>query len=204
MINDPPDSKKQQIIKAASQMFLTHGYSRVSMDKIAQTAPVSKATLYHYFDSKSALFAAVISQHCTALLTSLNQANTESNSIEHHLSQIANSFVELIYSYEALAMYRLVISESQEFPELSELFYRSGPELALIQLEHYLLRLHKQALFNIEPKIAANLFFSLLKGDTHLQCLLRIRPPLTQIEKQYLIQQALSFYLRGLFQHALT
>ena len=45
----------------ATRMFLAHGYRNVSMEKIAQAAPVSKATLYNHFDSKNALLAAVIS-----------------------------------------------------------------------------------------------------------------------------------------------
>ena len=44
------DSKRQTIIDAATQLFLAQGFRQVSMEKIALTAPVSKATLYNYFD----------------------------------------------------------------------------------------------------------------------------------------------------------
>ena len=45
------DSKRQAIVAGATRMFLAHGFRQVSMDKIAAAAPVSKATLYNYFDT---------------------------------------------------------------------------------------------------------------------------------------------------------
>ena len=38
--------KRQSIIDGATRMFLQYGFNTSSMDKIAQAAPVSKATLY--------------------------------------------------------------------------------------------------------------------------------------------------------------
>ena len=52
--------KRRQIVDAAQALFLAHGYGAVSMDAVARTAGVSKATLYAYFDSKDQLFATIV------------------------------------------------------------------------------------------------------------------------------------------------
>ena len=109
-------SKRQSIIKGAATLFLKQGFNAVSMDKIAQAAPVSKATLYKYFASKSDLLAAVINELCAVLLQTIDDVSVESESVEDNLKKIAAGFVDLIFAEEALAIYRLVISECHAFP----------------------------------------------------------------------------------------
>ena len=185
-------------------MFLAHGYRNVSMEKIAQAAPVSKATLYNHFDSKNALLAAVIAELCESLLQTMTQVTIEPDDAENNLSQIATSAVDLIFAEDALAIYRLVIAESPDFPELGQLFYQSGPQTVLTQLEDYFRQLNAEGSFNIaDPVFAADAFFSMLKGDLHLRCLLSktIRP--SADEKKRLVSQVITFYMRGML-HADT
>lgn len=199
MTSEPIDPKRQAILDGATRMFLAHGYRNVSMEKIAQAAPVSKATLYNHFDSKNALFAAVISERCASLLQTMNQVTVKSDSVESNLTKIASAAVELIFSEEALAIYRLVVAESPDFPELGQLFYQSGPQTVLTQLEDYFRQLNTEDSFNIaDPVFAADAFFSMLKGDLHLRCLLTetLRP--CADEKKHLVTQVIAFYMRGI------
>lgn len=199
MTPEPTDSKRLAILNGATRMFLTHGYRNVSMEKIAQAAPVSKATLYNHFDSKNALLAAVISDLCGALLQTMTQATIESDDVENNLTQIATSAVDLIYAEDALAIYRLVVAESPEFPELGQLFYASGPQAALTQLEDYFRHLNKTGRYNIaDPVFAADAFFSMLRGDLHVRCLLTktLRP--SADDKKRLVSKVIAFYMRGI------
>lgn len=200
MTSELTDPKRQAILDGATRMFLAHGYRNVSMEKIAQAAPVSKATLYNHFDSKNTLFAAVISGFCESLLQTMTQLTIESDGVESNLTKIATSAVELIYSEEALAIYRLVVAESPDFPELGQLFYLSGPQTVLTQLEDYFRQLNAEGSFNIaDPVFAADAFFSMLKGDLHLRCLLskNLRP--SADEKKRLVAQVINFYMQGMF-----
>jgi TetR/AcrR family transcriptional repressor of mexJK operon len=193
--------KRHAIVQAATRLFLTHNYRSVSMDKIAGAAPVSKATLYNHFTSKNELFAAVVSELCTSLLQTLTLS--EDDDAEQTLQKIAASFVELLYSPDGLAMYRLVIAESHEFPELGQLIYDNGACLALTQLETYLQQLQNSGCFHIpDTHFAADAFFSLLKGDLHFRCLLGLQAAPTDSEKVQLIESATAFYLRGIFHAA--
>lgn len=198
------DSKRQAIIDSAARLFLAQGFRQVSMEKVAAAAPVSKATLYNYFDSKNALLAEVISQLCSSLLETMNQAILEVNDVESNLKKIAQSFVDLIFTADALGLYRLVIAESRDFPGLGQLVYERSVLHILPQLESYLQQLNDSGYFNVtDTAFAADTFFSILKGDRHFQCLLGIKPVPDAAEKQQLINQAISFYLRGVL-HAVA
>lgn len=199
MMTEPIDLKRQAIIDGATRMFLSHGYRNASMDRIARAAPVSKATLYNHFDSKPELLAAVVSALCAALLQTMSEAVVETEDVENNLKKIATSFMDLLFAEDALAIYRLVIAESRDFPELGQLVYESGPLPALTWLENYLGRLNAGGRFNIaDPAFAADAFFNLLKGDLHLQCLLAIKPLPSTDEKNRVINQVIPFYMRGI------
>ncbi|TAK63107.1 TetR/AcrR family transcriptional regulator [Methylobacter sp.] len=199
MTSEPNDPKRQAILSGATRMFLAHGYRNVSMEKIAQAAPVSKATLYNHFDSKNALLAAVISDLCGSLLQTMSQVTIESDDVENTLTQIATSAVDLIFSEDALAIYRLVVAESPDFPELGQLFYASGPQAALTQLEDYFRQLNAGKRFNIDdPVFAADAFFSMLRGDLHVRCLLMETPLPSINEKKRLVSRVIAFYMRSM------
>ncbi len=50
------NDRKTQIIKAAVKRFSKHGLGKTTLDEIARDLRIGKATIYHYFKSKEALF----------------------------------------------------------------------------------------------------------------------------------------------------
>lgn len=57
----PPDVRKAQIIRAATDFFAEHGFAGSTRDLAAQIG-VTQALLYRYFDTKEALIAAVFDE----------------------------------------------------------------------------------------------------------------------------------------------
>jgi AcrR family transcriptional regulator len=49
-----------RIINAAISRFSNHGYNAASVDDICKEAGISKGAFYHHFDSKQALFLALL------------------------------------------------------------------------------------------------------------------------------------------------
>ncbi len=62
------DAKRLAIRKGAAAYFARLGYDRASMTGAAQECGVSKALLYHYYDSKEALLFDILDTHLTELL----------------------------------------------------------------------------------------------------------------------------------------
>ncbi|MGR9088570.1 MAG: TetR/AcrR family transcriptional regulator [Gammaproteobacteria bacterium] len=191
-------SKRKAILTAARRAFLAHGYSGVSMEAIAEAAPVSKPTLYSHFHSKQELFAAVIAGQCESLLNTLVRSQAELRDPATGLKTIASAFVELIYDNEALNLYRLIIAERQNFPELGVLVYRSGPEPVMDQLSSYLSELAASGAMTIpDVNASSRLFLGMLKGDEHLRCLLGMQDGMSDSAKEAMIDAAVSLFLKG-------
>lgn len=55
-----PTRTRDTILQVARTAFATNGYDAVSLRSIARSAGVDPALVHHYFDSKSALFAAAM------------------------------------------------------------------------------------------------------------------------------------------------
>jgi len=60
--------KRAAIRKGAAVYFATHGYDRASMTGAAKHCGVSKALIYHYYDSKEALLFDILDSHLTNLV----------------------------------------------------------------------------------------------------------------------------------------
>ena len=74
---------RRDLLDAARETFTRHGFADASMEEIAERAGVSRGPLYHYFDSKQDLFAAVyeeVEQALAAEIASEIEARTASES----------------------------------------------------------------------------------------------------------------------------
>ncbi len=190
--------KRQAILDAARQVFLTHGYSGARMETIAETAPVSKPTLYSHFGSKHELFAAVIADQCDSLLSTLSDAPLAMPEPADGLKTIAAAFVDLLYAEDSLALYRLLIAEQQHFPELGSQVYAASAEPAIQLLSRYLAELQARGHIHLDdPDTASQLLLGMLKGVPHFRCLLGLQPGLSADEKQQLIDSAVRLFLLG-------
>jgi len=65
------EHRRAAIVAAATEVFAEHGLDGASMASIARHAELGKASLYYYFDTKQALFDAVLSQGMDRFFTEL-------------------------------------------------------------------------------------------------------------------------------------
>jgi AcrR family transcriptional regulator len=54
-----PSAQQQAILSAALNEFATHGFHDASLNRVIDTAGISKGSMYYYFDSKEDLYAHV-------------------------------------------------------------------------------------------------------------------------------------------------
>ncbi|MCE3232754.1 MAG: Transcriptional regulator, TetR family [Rickettsiaceae bacterium] len=194
----PQISKKEQILETAGQLFLQEGFRKVSMDAIAAAVPVSKPTLYNNFSDKKELFASVIAQRCQQFLGTIEQSIDESMEVKQVLETIAAKFLTLILSPEAIKINRIVTAECEEFPEMAELFYQSGPQKTLNFLEVYLQKQHTKGTLRIQnAKLSAEMFISMLKGQRHMQCMLGLRKEISDQELTETIDYSVQLFLQA-------
>jgi len=61
-VSSSPVDLRLRILERSRELFFKYGYSRLSMDKLAEDLGISKATLYRYFPDKEALLRAVMAE----------------------------------------------------------------------------------------------------------------------------------------------
>lgn len=62
------DQKRRAILGRSAALFARNGYDRTAMAEVAAACGVSKALLYHYYDSKDALLFDILSEHLQELI----------------------------------------------------------------------------------------------------------------------------------------
>lgn len=83
LINNDKSIVKQDIITAARKVFGKFGYKKASMNDIAAAAGKAKSSLYHYFESKEAIFISIVKEELDNLVSkSLLEASRYRDPVE--------------------------------------------------------------------------------------------------------------------------
>src|SRR5438034_968830 len=175
---EEPVGKAATILRAARHAFLASGFGAVSMDAIAREAAVSKATVYAHFTSKEALFGAVVADVAEQHFAGFTALELDPRDIEASLTTIAHRFLDLVLSPEAIALNRILIGEVTRFPVLAQVFWEAGPERTRQQLETFFRRAGAAGVVAVrDPRLAAEQFAALARGEIHLRGLFRVEEP---------------------------
>lgn len=194
----PKSQKHYQILVAAYEEFIERGFGATSMDQIARTANVSKATLYAYFSSKEDLFAAIMPSKCREAADKFDEIDLETADPGTVLRQLGRALMNILMSPEAIALFKLVVAEAHRFPELSRIFFDAGPSVITERVAYVFTRLEKRNVLVMEsPETAAIQFLSILKGQMHTRLVLGLIPAATPDEVDRLIETTVSLMVRA-------
>jgi len=193
----PDPRKRDAIVEAARQLFLQQGYG-ASMDAIAEAAGVSKQTIYNAFSSKEELFAAIIGEAAEAITAPLADGRAERQTPEEVLRDFAQHLFAVVLSPRALALWRVLVAQRGQFPDMGEAFYRAGPGVTHARLARYLARQAELGRLAVEDaSVAAEHFVGMLNGKRHLQRLLGIEEVRTPAELERHIHLTVAAFLRA-------
>lgn len=70
----PRKKRREQLLNAAQDLFVSEGYHAAAMDAIAERAGVSKPVLYQHFPSKLELYLALLDRSSDALVRAVAEA----------------------------------------------------------------------------------------------------------------------------------
>lgn len=136
--------KREQILTAAKQLFLQHGFTDTSTDALTMEAGISKETLYRYYPSKERLFVDLLRHLTREHLPKQFQVGEmlpelgSREAVRTVLLTLTQQIVSLMMQPDYLALLRVIIAEMPRFPQLGRLFYEAVPEQTMISLAHLL------------------------------------------------------------------
>ncbi|GFE83876.1 TetR family transcriptional regulator [Steroidobacter agaridevorans] len=194
------DAKRDEIVEIARKTFLELGYERASMAEISARMGGSKATLYGYFPSKEALFLAIVNRLAEQYVSPAVQRLEESvdDDVREALQRFGEQFLAFISDPEAVASYRVVISEAAH-SDIGESFYETGPKRTIESIARYLAgAMDRKQLRRADPEIAAQHLTALLAhGEPWHQYFLRKAPNPTRAQIKRIVERALDVFLGG-------
>lgn len=100
--------KRAAILVGAEEIFIRMGYKEASMDLIAETAGISKKTVYNHFKSKESLFEVIVDDILKQRQIIKNIAYNPNLSLEDQLYMFAESEISLINSPHKLKLSRFL------------------------------------------------------------------------------------------------
>lgn len=155
------DSKVRQILGGARAVFLRDGFDGASMSDIAREAGVSKGTLYVYFPSKEALFAANVRDDRRRQAEQMVPFASDAT-IAEALTGIGLNFMRELLAPSHIAQVRTVTAAAAKFPEIGTAFYEAGPDYGQRRLAAFLAGRHDIAPADCD--LAAVDFVNLMQG----------------------------------------
>ncbi|WP_339109719.1 TetR/AcrR family transcriptional regulator [Thioclava sp. GXIMD4216] len=171
--------KARVVLAAAREVFLTHGFAAATTDMIQQRAGVSKSTVYSYFPGKEALFEAVLQTECSAHMSRLEGLPSERDDLRMSLHRVSVAYLDLILAPSSLALHRAAVAETVRFPEISRIFFQSGPLTFQTLIEALLTRATERGELALSAdKVArlAPLYAGMLRGDWQVRLLTQSPP----------------------------
>ena len=190
--------KRLQVLDAAAQLFMSHGYGATSMDAISRAAGVSKATVYAHFASKDALFATIVGDRCRANTVTEENFPAEVTDIKAALIGIGLRVLRFLLLPGTLAIYRIVVAESARFPELGVAFMSNGPQAFRDRFRDWVTQQTQAGHFREgDPRIAAEQFMALLRTGIFMRATLALSPAPDETEIEACVAAAVATFLRA-------
>lgn len=176
----PPGLTGPALLAEARAVFLEHGYASTTMDDVAARARISKSSLYREHQSKSALYAAVVSDWAASGRDSMGPALDRlaaEPEMAQGLTRLAEVMLRAILAPAVVEMRRLVINEAKSQPHVAATYLLESWDRNIAGLAETLEGLHRRGCLSIDDaRAAAEDFTWLLVGGPLNAALLGVQP----------------------------
>ena len=179
--------RKNEILDAAQELFLTQGYEKISVDNIIKKVGVAKGTFYYYFESKEDLLDKLVKRMADKIQIEIKKIVEKKDldaisKLEKAYSVAGNIKLENIHLIKLM----LNILYKKDNLILRYKVYKSNVELVVPEFAKIIEQGVKENLFNTPyPYEAAKLFFELgsILGDAISKLLLGLEEKPENMDK---------------------
>jgi AcrR family transcriptional regulator len=153
--------RREEILQASLHLFAEKGFHGTSMRDIARAVNITEGLIYHYFASKRELFHDIIDEYSFLPLLRTLPELAEQLDLRALLIVLARGFFDVLKRNPELT--RLLLQEVQVFPEEKEAFFADAVGQSISELAGILeARMSDRARLQVDPQVAARLFFNAL------------------------------------------
>jgi AcrR family transcriptional regulator len=187
------------LMSAATRVFLREGYALTSIDKVASEAGISTRTIYDRFKNKADLLAAVITQLVDRdLATVFATPDLDRLEPKEALMVIARTITGRACDPDSAALFRIVATEAQRFPELAEKM-RSGTKrrMETAIANYFRGQVKRGTLALAEPERAAALFLQMITAELQECLLFRSADAMAKLDLPSHLSHVIEIFLYG-------
>lgn len=170
--------RRSRYLETALELFIEHGYHGVTMDTVVAAAGGSKATIYRYFESKEALFSAIVDELQTTLSATPAPQDVVDLPLADGLRILGRATASAALSQRAIVLLRLAAGEHNRFPELARLLFELAPGRSYERFAAFLEAKRDRGEVTVDDvQIASEQFLAGLVGHLQLRMLLGVDEP---------------------------
>ena len=89
-------ARRKQLLGAAHELFVAHGYHAAAMDDIAERAGVSKPVLYQHFPGKRELYLALLEEQVSELADRVAEAMAATDNNRSRVDAAVGAYFDFI------------------------------------------------------------------------------------------------------------
>ena len=151
------------IFDAARHEFAHSGYAATSMESVARRASVSTKTLYRLVPNKAALFEAMVTERIDRFVSVVNLGACKGGDVEAALTEALIICGELLLDGEVITLQRVILGDSDKFPDVAETFYHKAIMRTEDALAGWLRTQQKRGAIQLDdPQVAAGMLLGML------------------------------------------
>jgi AcrR family transcriptional regulator len=195
---EPESAKRRDILDGARRVFFDKGFDGASMDEVAKTASVSKATIYVYFTNKEELFAALVLSERAKSAEHLFEMDPTIDDLGGMLRRIGLSFMTMMVQPDHIRLLRMVMGVAEKFPRIGQAFFEAGPCHGGRRLAELLRRQADLGRLEVHDELqAAHMFFNMCQDKTVKGLMFGCNAPPTQEQIAHTVDEAVRLFLAG-------
>jgi AcrR family transcriptional regulator len=116
--------RRQAIIEAAMEEFISRGFAATRLDDIAKRAGVAKGTIYLHFKDKESMFEELIRTAIVPLVGRMQGPPPAGASVRDLIEAFALNFIHEVVTTRRGDIVRLIVAEGPRFPSIADFYYR--------------------------------------------------------------------------------
>jgi AcrR family transcriptional regulator len=192
------EKRREEILKAALDVFTEKGYAAATIPEIARAAGVAAGTIYLYYPSKRELFVAVVKGFIVTapLLNLLSQMPR--GDYPGILKSILKDRFDLIKN-PAFVRVPLLMSEVQRDPELKALWLKEflSPLLGQIEMLVRMMMGTTGKFRQFQPEVLVRVIGGMFMGFMLLRVMEGDTSPLKKLDQEKVADDIVGFILHG-------
>ncbi len=197
MSRESEEVVRERLLQCARRAFLEHGFADANVSRIAESAGISKKTIYKHVESKEALLQAVMADALSGPAQRL-QAPDPGHDLQTRLESYLLAFAELALSPDGVASYGLILREGTRFPDIASTYVQSVHDFAIrplmVELEAYQAAGQLQL---VDSEFSACALLGMVVDDPLRDAILGLTPTLSDERLLLRVRESVRMFLHG-------